>query len=201
MLPLALPLEALKPPPNNYHHAASAAMRPDAHARLLPLIREMAAENGNTYGSPHMWLALRSRGVLVPEKVVRRLMKEEHIEERHDKRKRKHSSYVGEITPAVDNRVAGVFRAEESNRLRPTDVTELAAADRKAYLSPMIDHPEPGFGPGVEDTRGRVSTLGAAEREALRQGGLRATLVIHTNRRGHYRGWRQRRPRRLLRAD
>ena len=198
-LPLALLLEALRLPPSSYYYAASAAMRPDAHAQLRPLIREIAAESGNTYGSPRMWLTLRRRDVLVSEKVVRRLVKEECIEVRYAKRKRKYSSYVGEITPAVDNLVAGVFRAEEPNRLWLTDVSEFAAADGKVYLSPMIDcydgmvvlwstarHPDSGLVSRMLE--GAVATLDAAEREALRQGDGHATLVIHTDRGGHYRG-------------
>ena len=106
-------------------------MRPDAHAQLRPLIREIAAESSNTYGSPRMWLALRRQGALVSEKVVRRFMKKERIEERYAKRKRKCSGCAGEITPAVDNLVAGVFHAEESNRPWLTDVTEFAAADER----------------------------------------------------------------------
>ncbi|WP_366936636.1 IS3 family transposase [uncultured Slackia sp.] len=44
------------------------------------------------------WPSLRRRNVLVSEKVVRRLMKEEGVEVRYAKRKRRYSSYIGEIT-------------------------------------------------------------------------------------------------------
>lgn len=138
-LPLALVLEALELQPSSYYYAVSAAKRPDAYAEVRSLIRKIAAESGNTYGSPRIWLSLRRRGVLVSEKVVRRLMKEERIEVRYAKRKRRYSSYIGEITPAVGNLVGGDFRAKEPNRLWLTDITEFAAADGKVYLSPMID--------------------------------------------------------------
>lgn len=55
----------------------------------------------HTYGSPRIWPSwpsLRRRNVLVSEKVVRRLMKEEGVEVRYAKRKRRYSSYIGEIT-------------------------------------------------------------------------------------------------------
>lgn len=70
-----------------------------------------------TYGSPRIWPSLRRRDVLVSEKAVRRPMKEEGIEVRYAKRKRRYSSYIGEITPAVDNLVKRRFKAESPNEL------------------------------------------------------------------------------------
>lgn len=179
-------------------------MRPDAYAEVRTLIREMAAEGGNTYGSPRIWLSLRRRGARVSEKVVRRLMKEERIEVRRARRRR-HSSYIGEITPAVGNLVGGNFRAKEPNRLWLTDITEFAAADGKACLSPMVDchygmvvsrstarHPDSDLVSRMLE--GAIGTLAAAERSSLRQGDGRASLVVHTDRGGHYRGgsWTER---------
>ena len=198
-LPLALLLEALELPPSSYYYAVSAAARPDAYAEVRPLIHEIAMESGNTYGSPRMWLALRGRGVFISEKVVRRLMKEERIEVRYAKRKRKYSSYIGEVTPAVDNLVKGDFHAKEPCELWLTDITEFAAADGKVYLSPMIDcydgmvvswsiarHPNSDLVSKMLE--GAVGTIDAGKRIALKQDGNRDSLVIHTDRGGHYRG-------------
>lgn len=198
-LPLQLLLEVLELPASSYYYAASAARRPDPHAGTRLLIRDICAQSGNTYGSPRVWLALRNRGVFISEKVVRRLMKEERIEVRYAKRKRKYSSYMGEITPAVGNLVNGNFRAAAPNKLWLTDVTEFAAADGKVYLSPMIDcfdgmvvawstsrHPDSEMVSRMLE--GAVATLGPEERAALKGGDEPGSLVIHTDRGGHYRG-------------
>ena len=95
--------------------------------------------SGHTYGSPRIWLALRNRGVFISEKVVRRLMKEEQIEVRYTKRKRKYSSYIGEIAPAVKDLVRHKFRANQPNELWVTDITEFCAGKDKLYFSPVID--------------------------------------------------------------
>lgn len=110
-------LEAASLPASSYYYAIAAARRPDSHADVRRLICEIASKSGNTYGSPRIWLALRNRSIFISEKVVRRLMKEELIEVRYAKRKRRYSSYIGEITPAVENLVKGNFHAEKPNML------------------------------------------------------------------------------------
>ena len=70
----------------------------------------------HTYRPPRIRLSLRGHDVLVSEKVVRRLMKEEGVEVRYAKRKRRYSSYIGEIAPAVDDLVKRRFKAESPQR-------------------------------------------------------------------------------------
>lgn len=198
-LPLSLLLEALLLSASSYYYAAAAARRPDPHSEIRPLIHEIAAMSGNTYGSPRMWLALRNRGVFISEKVVRRLMKEERIEVRYARRKRKYSSYIGELTPAVENLVNGDFHADAPDQLWLTDITEFAASDVKVYLSPVIDcfdgmvvswatsrHPDDALvGDMLEQA---LNTLDAAKRARLKDRDSSERLVIHTDRGGHYRG-------------
>lgn len=198
-LPLSLLLEVLELSPSSYYYATAAASRPDPHVELRALIREIAAGSGNTYGSPRIWLALRSRGIRISEKVVRRLMREERIEVRYARRKRKYSSYIGELTPAVENLVNGNFKANAPNELWLTDITEFAAADGKVYLSPMVDcfdgkvvswstsrHPNTAL---VEDMLEQaLSTLDDAKRSELKGEGGNGGLIVHTDRGGHYRG-------------
>ncbi|WP_080968708.1 IS3 family transposase [Gardnerella vaginalis] len=68
--------------------------KPDKYAHIRGCIHEIAEENFFTYGSPRIWLVLRTKGIKVSEKVVRRLMKEELIEVRYARRKRRYSSYI-----------------------------------------------------------------------------------------------------------
>lgn len=55
------------------------------------------------------------------------------------RRRRKYNSYKGEITPAVDNKVARDFHADKPNEKWLTDITEFSIRAGKIYLSPIID--------------------------------------------------------------
>lgn len=77
-------------------------------------------------------------GITVSEKIVRRIMKEEHLTV-PTKRMKKYSSYKGEITPEVDNIINRDFHAEQPNTKWLTDITEFAIPAGKVYLSPVID--------------------------------------------------------------
>ena len=72
------------------------------------------------------------------EKVVRRLVREQNLSVRKVK-KRKYSSYQGEITPAVENVINRDFHAEKPNEKWLTDITEFHIPAGKVYLSPIID--------------------------------------------------------------
>lgn len=137
--PLELLFEVLELKPSSYYYACTASKRPDKYKDVRIAIHEISKLSKCTYGSPRIWTSLRNQQIYVSEKVVRRLMKEEKMEVRYARRKRKYSSYIGEITPAVDNLVKGNFHATKPNELWLTDITEFAAAVGKLYVSPMID--------------------------------------------------------------
>jgi len=135
----------------------------------------------------------------VSEKVVRRLMKEERIRVRYAGRKRRYSSYVGEITPAAKNLVERDFHANAPDTLWLTDITEFAAADSKVYLSPVIDcfdgkvvswetsrNPDNALVESMVDKA--IGTLDAETLRKLKDERDPRSLVIHTDRGGHYRG-------------
>ena len=83
---------------------------------------------------------LREEGAVVSEKVVRRLMAEEGCRVAYLKRRRRYSSYRGEISDAPPNLVERDFRAGGPNELWLTDITEFKLpSEEKAYLSPVID--------------------------------------------------------------
>ena len=83
---------------------------------------------------------LREGGAVVSEKVVRRLMAEEGCKVAYPKRKRRYSSYKGEISDAPPNLARRNFRADAPNKLWLTDITEFKLpSEEKAYLSPVID--------------------------------------------------------------
>ena len=66
-------------------------------------------------------------------------MQEEQLVVPYSKKKRRYSSYKGEITPAVDSLVTRDFHAARPNKRWLTDLTEFHRPAGKVYLSPMID--------------------------------------------------------------
>lgn len=85
-----------------------------------------------------MHAVIKSKGTIVSEKVVRRIMKEEQLIVPYRK-KRKYSSYKGEISPAVENVIARNFHADKPNTIWLTDITEFYIPAGKVYLSSIID--------------------------------------------------------------
>ena len=109
MLPLELLIKTLQIKRSSYYYAKNALQKPDKYAHIRGCIHKIAEENFFTYDSPRIWLVLRTKGIRVFEKVVRRLMKEELIEVRYARRKRRYSSYIGEITPDVVTLLTIIF--------------------------------------------------------------------------------------------
>lgn len=54
-------------------------------------------------------------------------------------KKKRYNSYLGEISPAVENIVDRDFSADAPNKKWLTDITEFSLPDGKVYLSPIID--------------------------------------------------------------
>lgn len=81
---------------------------------------------------------LKKIGITVSKKIVRSIMKEEHLNV-PSKRTIKYKSYKGEISPEVDNIINRDFHAETPNSKWLTDITEFAIPAGKLYLSPVID--------------------------------------------------------------
>ena len=106
-------------------------------------------------------------------------------------KKKKYNSYVGEISPAVENIINRDFHAGEPNQKWLTDITEFAIPAGKIYLSPIIDcfdglpvswtigiHPDAGLVNKMLDEA--IATLKEKEKP-----------LVHSDRGWHYRwpGW------------
>ena len=109
-------------------------------------------------------------------------------------RRRRYSSYCGEIGAAPDNLIARDFKAEQPNQKWLTDITEFHLPAGKVWLSSVVDcfdgkvvswslstRPDAELVNTMLDSA--VETLNAGERP-----------VIHSDRGGHYRwsGWLER---------
>lgn len=124
------------------------------------------------------------------EKVIRRLMKEENLIIKKVRIK-KHSSYKGEISPAVPNLLQRDFHADKPNQKWLTDITEFHIPAGKVYLSPIIDCFDGlpvSWTIGTSPSAELVNTMLDIAIEQLPKD---AHPIIHTDCGSHYRwpGW------------
>lgn len=175
---------------SSFYYHRQQRNKPDKHADIRELLHVIDAEARNTYGYRRMWWALRHRGVVVSEKVVRRLMKQEGIIPRYPKKKWQYCSYQGEVSPAPDNLVNKNFHADKPNQLWLTDISMFPSDGGRVYLSAIVDcfdgkvvaaktavHPTMKL---ASDT-----LVEAVERECPVRDG---SLIVHSDRGAHYRG-------------
>lgn len=173
----------------SFYYHLRAADRPDKYAQLRTAVAYHARRSGFTYGYRRLKHSLARDGVVVSEKVIGRVVKQDGIEVRYRRSQARYLCYEGEIAPAVSTLVKWNFRAHQPGRLWLTDVTELAADDGKVYLSVLIDCLDSkivgsavGFNPDqtlVDDSLRRV--LGENAPKDPTQ------LVIHSDRGCQYR--------------
>ena len=147
--------------------------------------RRAAAGNHRT-----IWARLRREGVRASEKVVRRLMREEGLAVVYNRRRRRWSSYEGEVSAAPPNLVARTSRPRPRRAVghRRHRVPHTAG---KAYLSAVVDCYDgrpAGWriglpGPRPRSPTGRCSTPSRPGGRGAHRGAQRP--------RGHYRwpGW------------
>ena len=137
---LDLLLEAARLPRSTYYYQLKQLDRLDKDKDLKAEIQSVFTEHRGNYGYRRMTLELRNRGYMVNHKRVQRLMKVLGLSARI-RRKRKYSSYQGEIGKKADNLIQRQFEATKPMENCYTDVTEFAipASNQKLYLSPVLD--------------------------------------------------------------
>ena len=137
---LDLLLEAARLPRSTYYYQLKQLDRFDKDKDLKAEIQSIFTEHRGNYGYRRMTLELRNRGYMVNHKRVQRLMKVLGLSARI-RRKRKYSSYQGEIGKKADNLIQRQFEATKPMEKCYTDVTEFAipASSQKLYLSPVLD--------------------------------------------------------------
>ena len=112
----------------------------DKDKELKTEIQAIYNDHKGNYGYRRVTLELRNRGFVVNHKRVQRLMKVLGLTARI-RRKRKYSSYQGEIGKKAENLIQRRFEAAKPMEKCYTDVTEFAipASRQKLYLSPVLD--------------------------------------------------------------
>ena len=112
--------------------------RQDVYADVRPLVREVFSRTPNGMGYRQVAMALRAeQGLRISGKTVLRLMREEGCRCRI--RRRRYSSYRGEVGKVAGNVLNREFAADAPMTKLATDVTEFKVAGSKAYLSPVMD--------------------------------------------------------------
>ncbi|MCR5344425.1 MAG: IS3 family transposase [Lachnospiraceae bacterium] len=131
-------LKAINMPKSTYMYDKHTEEKPDAYRELRIRIRQTFEESYGTYGYRRIRECVKKEnGGKYSPKLIRRLMKEEHLIVRNTDRK--YSSYRGEISIAPDNLIDRDFTAKRPNEKWLTDITEFGIPAGKVYLSPLID--------------------------------------------------------------
>jgi len=131
-------LPILKLSKSSYCYQVNSIRAFDKYQELRDLVKELFDTNKCRYGYRRIHCLLQKRGIIVSEKVVRRIMKEDQCLVKCTK-KRKYNSYKGEISPEIDNIINRDFSAKAPNQKWLTDITEFHIPAGKVYLSPIID--------------------------------------------------------------
>ena len=142
-----LPVVGMAKSSYEYARNARAKGETEEHARARKAVVEAFEASGGTYGYRRVYAQVNAASEdddRIGEWTVRGIMEEENLVARAAKKKRRYSSYEGEISEAPpnllrDERGRHHFHADRPNELWITDVTEFRIPAGKVYLSPIID--------------------------------------------------------------
>lgn len=120
-----------------FYHQKRFDQKPDRYEHVKELIKDIAAKTRRRYGHRRVRTELAKTGVRVSKKTVLVLMRDLDLLSRV--RRKKFNSHRGRVGIIADNVLARDFTSQAPNQKWVTDVTEFAIADKKLYLSPVID--------------------------------------------------------------
>ncbi|WP_338981481.1 IS3 family transposase [Fusobacterium nucleatum] len=105
---------------------------------VIEKIKEIYYANKGRYGYRRVTLELKNQGLNINHKKVQRLMKKLNLQS-IIRKKRKYSSYKGQVGKIAGNHIKRDFEATAPNQKWFTDVTEFNLRGEKLYLSPILD--------------------------------------------------------------
>ena len=105
-------LRKLKLSKSSYYYQEKVLGQVDKYENVRNKIITLLNENKHRYGYRRIHALLKRANIIISEKIVRRIMKEEHLTV---KIKKTHKYYKGEISPAVGNIINRNFSAEKPN--------------------------------------------------------------------------------------
>ena len=178
-------LKATDLPRSSYYYQRTVLHSPAKNAALGDRIQEIFESNYCCYGYRRIHADLRREGIIVSEKIVRRIMAANQLVVRQ--KKRRYKSYAGEVSPAPDNLLARDFHADSPNEKWVTDISEFGIPAGKIYLSPIIDCMDGlavSWSIGLRPTAELANTSLEAAVQGLNDD---ESPIIHSDRGGHYR--------------
>ena len=188
--PLNRLLALMEMPKSSYFYQRAVHSKPDKYSEIRKDVESIFNASNKCYGYRRIHAVIKNNGIIVSEKVVRTIMSEEQLVV-PGKKKRKYNSYMGDISPAVENIVDRNFHADKPNDKWVTDLSEFHIPAGKVFLSPIVDCFDGlavswtiGTSPNAELVNDMldvaISTLGDKEKP-----------IVHSDRGGHYRwpGW------------
>lgn len=174
---------------SSYFYSVHAASH-DKYAEFRERLHIVFNSVEGRYGYRRIYAILKRSGIVVSEKVVRRIMQEEGLVVYRAKRK-KYNSYAGEISPHVENVIKRDFHADSPNTKWLTDITEFSLPTGKVYLSPIIDCFDGlvvSWTIGISPSADLVNSMLDEAISLLNEG---EHPIVHSDRGAHYRwpGW------------
>ena len=179
-------LERLKLSKSSYFYQYKVLSQPQKYISERKLITAIFEDNFCSYGYRRIYQSLKALGKKLSEKVIRHLMKEEKLLVKISKR-RKYSSYAGEITQAAPNYLKRNFKAARPNEKWLTDLTEFRIPAGKVYLSPLVDCYDGAVISWTIGTQPNADLVNKMLDTGILQLKENEKPIIHSDRGAHYR--------------
>jgi transposase InsO family protein len=135
--PVVALLKVVALPKSSFYYWDKAREQPDKHAETKQNIKIIFDHHKGLYGYRRVALELRNRGTQRHANTVRRLMKKLGL--KSVQRRKKYTSYKGEVGATAPNVLAREFNAKKPNQKWVTDITEFKVGNQKLYFSPVKD--------------------------------------------------------------
>lgn len=186
-------LKKLQLSKSSYYYQEKLLLHPNKYGSLQVRIKELFNENKSRYAYRRIHALLRREAIIVSEKIVRRIIKEENLMVKV-KRTAKYNSYAGEVTPSIPNKIERDFSAKKPNSKWLTDITKFAIPAGKVYLSPIVDCFDGllvAWKIGISPDSTLVNTM---LDDAFKKLSSDEKPIVHSDRGAHYRwtGWIER---------
>lgn len=180
-------LVRLNIPKSSYYYHIKKLENHDKYEYLCLKIKEIYELNRCVYGYRRIKISLNNQGIIVSEKVIRRLMKQKELIPKYKKKARKYSSYQGEISEAPDNIINRDFKSDYPNQKWLTDITEFALSNEKVYLSSIVDCFDGKIISWNTSTRPDAQLADESLIDACKTLKKTDNVILHSDRGGHYR--------------
>ena len=183
-------LRKLKLSKSSYYYQEKALGQVDKYENVRNKIITLFIENKERYGYRRIHALLKREDIIISEKIVRRIMREELLFVK-TKKTRKYNSYQGEISSAVENIIDRNFSASKPNEKWLTDITEFALPAGKVYLSPIVDCFDGLLVTWSIGTSPDASLVNTMLDNAIQLLAPDEKPIVHSDRGAHYRwpGW------------